>query len=229
MKRIILLICSLIVLLYSISSAVAGGGNLSMWEKVQVKKIGSKMIQTINNAWGCETKLYKTISQKLITLELMYVQKKDYKKAEIFTQIQGMFFDQWNNCSSPIEEEIISNLLWKAEGVIHKKWTFKKYIWAGIEARQNSMYTYFYHNERLINTIKNKINNDSFLLFGKNYNNSAQNNSFLNMYYSGRKLNLYSAYSYFDPDGIEKIEFSKLIDTWKKRYIYNVHTAQWER
>lgn len=99
-----------------------------------------------------------------------------------------------------------------------KKWDFKKYIWWGVEARQNSLYTYFYYDNVLINTVKNTINKDKYVLWCWN-----QANWYLSSQCARKKLDLYSA-STKRPI----IFFKKRIDNWVTHFSYNINTGKFD-
>ena len=108
----------------------------------------------------------------------------------------------------------------------NKKWTFIKYIWANIEARQNSMYTYFYYNWKLINTVKNKIKNDKYLIYGYNYNDGdIISDNYLTEFYAKKKLDLYSAS--FEQNN-NRIFFVKKTDSWQTNFAYDLITNKLE-
>jgi len=229
MKKIIILLCAIIVFMYSITNAVAGWYNfwvLNYSEKQQVGKVANKIITVINNQWGCDTKLYENLYKKIIMYKDNYYTWS--KKHAIFSYIQYIIDNQYNGCRDTIGEEIISDFLSEIDMVSEKKWDFVKNIWWDVEARQNSMYTYFYREDILINTVKNKINNDKYGIFWHNYNGWHNENDYLSSYYSEQKLNLYSAHTYYDPDGVKKLEFSKQTDFGTKYYTYNIVTQKWE-
>ena len=226
MKKIAILICAIIVFIYSIGNSSAEWWHLTTSERKKVEKIGNQIIQTINNAWWCDTKLYRTVSGKMMWLYMNYSTNWYGKKAEIISFIQWMFFDQWGRCNSQVEEKIIADLLWEVTKVKSKKGTFKKYIWANIEARQSSMYTYFYYKEQLINTVKNKVNNDQRLLDWSERGIVLQDNWYLDSTSANDKLDLYHA-SYL-PKTSSLIHFQKYIDSGTRNFFYNTVTKKWQ-
>ncbi len=105
-----------------------------------------------------------------------------------------------------------------------EKWTFIKYIWGWVEARQNKLYTYFYYNWKLINTVKNKIKNDKYLIFWDNYNWNWWD-KYLTSYYAKKKLNLY--YATFE-EANDRIFFVKEIDGWQINFAYDLEEWKME-
>ena len=64
--------------------------------------------------------------------------------------------------------------------------------------------------------------------YWNSYNGWNEEESYLSSHYAKIKLGLYSAHSYYDPDGIKKLEFSKQTDFGTKRYTYNINNSSWE-
>lgn len=99
------------------------------------------------------------------------------------------------------------------------KWTFIKYIWWEVEARQNELYTYFYYEWKLINTVMNVKKNDSDLLLCKN-----KENWYLTARCAMKKLDLYSAWSKHP-----YIFFKKKNDYGYVTFTYNIETKKWNK
>lgn len=126
------------------------------------------------------------------------------------------FYDTWwaeTNFTFPKIFTTITN--------VPKKWTFIKYIWWWVEARQNSLYTYFYYKWRLINTVKNQVKNDERLLHLFLCENES--NGYLDKNCASMKLRLYSASIKYP-----FIFFQKKIDFGTMFFKYNIKTGKVE-
>ncbi len=225
MKKILLLICSLMTLLFSLLQAFAGAYHfdvLNYSEKKQIEKVWNKVITIINNHWWCEWDVYTKVYHKVVAKVDNFVPWSRMKW--IYSYLQYMFDNQWNGCVW-IEDQMVMSVLDDIEEVAEKKWTFKKMIWADIEARQNSMYTYFYHNDILINTIENKVKNDEELIFGNDY---PYPDNYLHSIYAMKKLDLY-AWIYLNWSRDILLFSKKVNDGGVLHYIYNTKTLQWQR
>lgn len=105
-----------------------------------------------------------------------------------------------------------------------KKWTFIKYIWWWVEARQNSLYTYFYYEDRLFNTVRNVVNDDSVRIF---WIREYSLDDFDTESFREKKLDLYSA-KIVSRIGATLIEFTKETNLGDKVYFYDIEWQKWE-
>ena len=216
-KKVLLSVVLATTILVWIFNVQATYYNLPYHQKVRADRFVNNIYNSMKDPCGGNYTNYQNRINNLDNYANYF-----WKNSRMYRFIKYSTQELTKKCTVFQEDNLFDSIGFEYTWENIKKWNFVKNIGGWVDARKNKLYTYFYYWDILINTVKNKIKNDKYLVYWYDYNGCYGDN-YLTNYYIKRKIALYSASTKYP-----LVFFSKKTDFGTQSYIYNLETRSWE-